>query len=214
MQIKMTKSECFDSRYDSDSYSFQCGIIQIGQSNTKKNNMNDISKLQTIFSNGLSFKESNIDLRSFGSNMKQFAKENYNIEFGNIQTYFIEFWNHNSSIFNPKSYGSSFEINGSDDNSWSTSVSRDNSSNLMERKPNGSVDYKVFVYKKDCIRVCIDENCLLYFEKNNNRLITRNQTFIDFNKYNYLFALSSVRCECPKQHHYNVAGFEFDVSIV
>ena len=78
--------------------------------------------------------------------------------------------------------------------------------------------------KSDCIEVCIDyimsnNEYYLYFMRNNQILGTKKseKEFINgkiklnFNNNDYLFALSSPRCEC--QLNKNVKGFEYEVSM-
>ena len=66
---------------------------------------------------------------------------------------------------------------------------------------------------KDIINVAINnEKSELFFYKNNNKrnIIGNVKQKLDFDKYRYLFAMSSITCSCKDGHPH---GFEYDVSV-
>ena len=186
----LTKRECFGSGKWTN-FSFGCGIICVPKSNNCNNVT--ISKLKNFYENIKSFRNDAIGFW----NLRKL--NNIVAEFGSYQLFYCK--------LDPAS-GAYVHIG-----------KHDSPSEFYRNQE--SFDFN----ENDWIDVCIDCNInneyYLYFINGKNDEIigntcTINDKFfngkikLDFENYDYLYALTSKRCDCDIKQ--NVKGFEFQIS--
>ena len=208
MTIELIKNECKNSWYKNGGHYVQCGIIGVPKIQLDKNN----GLNRYVFEKALS----EIDSCALMDNFNDCNLRNSKLKEFDISTYYMYF------AFN--SYSNQYACYLGHNNNVNFSTIYDSNSNyFVQSKYNAKYCLKAREQSKHkhCIEILIENNQLYFVrwmknkekDKNKNKnkdvemLKTKHdKAGLDFDKYDYFYALSSRRCGCTDS---KISGFEF-----
>lgn len=211
MTISLQHNDCNFSYLKNGGYEFQCGLIAFGHSEAfdredgELNQAQQYKKLSTIIN---TFKEK---VKFDVDNCTLDTIFNKNLQLGICRTHYLTY------LFNTRK--NNYLCHGGCWGRLSAKMLTGSSGQHFDTK---SVNKKYFFKQNDSIQVCVEYHAKskqfeLYFVKNGEKMYGYEKfRYLSFDKRDYLFALSSVRCDCvhsSKDDGSNPKGFVFHVTI-
>ena len=198
VDLKLVHNKCRHKWFSQGGYEFQFGVVYVRKDKVKNKNVLTLTKFERLFTEMEEFVG---DSCSINDIMKQ------NELLKDFESYCVSFRHANLTMGGDKQY-------------YDCNIVRNSKHGDTYRLYNSFRDsFNEYYHDINKLSMIIENNKLCFEMKNdiigqnyqfNDNAIENGKFNLDFGKYYYYFALSSVRCSCREA---KTSGFEFQVSV-